>query len=85
LIAGLVSYLIHTCSSRSSFYFQIWSEDGKLLCSDVTNNSVYLITEAEADAKNTEGDWSYCVAWDCTPDELEVAPEDAEFLNVFET
>ena len=56
-----------------------------MLCSDVTNNSVYLITEAEADAKNTEGDWSYCVAWDCTPDELEVAPEDAEFLNVFET
>jgi hypothetical protein len=64
---------------------QIWSEDGqKLLCSDVPHNSVHLVHEADADIKTVDGDWHYCTAWDCTPDELEVAPEDAMFLDVFE-
>ena len=64
---------------------QIWSENGRqLLCSDLSKGIVHLIQEAEADKKAGNGDWCYCVAWDCTPEELEVAPEDATFLDFFE-
>ena len=59
---------------------RIRCSDGRLLCSNESNDSVALLTEDQANSKDTNGLYIWNIGWECSP-EIAVPNEGMKFLD----